>query len=146
MDDCSGGPDPAGVDNAIVGAVQRILKSPGSGLDVSKVQQIRIFKATSSGGETPNEVNVWTYAGEQAGPDVDPGPGAIRIDFVPSGPTQWAACARDNSSSPPDSIGITVRYTYDFVSPLPAMVDAITGGALSLALAETTVMALNPSL
>ncbi|MEA2025780.1 MAG: TadE/TadG family type IV pilus assembly protein, partial [Chloroflexota bacterium] len=46
VSDCSGGEDPAGVDMALVSAVQRILKSPGSGIDVSKVQEIRIFKAT----------------------------------------------------------------------------------------------------
>ena len=37
-------PDPAGVDKTLVAAVQRILKSPGSGIDVSRVKQIRIFR------------------------------------------------------------------------------------------------------
>jgi len=143
--DCSGGEDPAGVDMALVSAVQRILKSPGSGIDVSKVQEIRIFKATASGAETPGAVNVWTYAGEQAGPEVDPGPGTIFIDFQPPASTAWPACVRNNGAATPDSIGVTVKYTYDFITPLPQMVDAIAGGNLSLALTETTVMSLNPS-
>ncbi|MEX1296784.1 MAG: TadE/TadG family type IV pilus assembly protein [Candidatus Limnocylindrales bacterium] len=143
---CSGGADPAGVDAAIVAAVQRILKSPGSGIDVSNVQEIRIFLATASGDETPGVVNVWAYAGEQAGPDVDPGPGATKLDFLPQSALNWPACGRDNASDPPDSVGVTVTYRYDFITPLPDMLEAISGGALSLGLTETTVMALNPSL
>ena len=142
---CDGGLDPVGVDKTLVSAVQRILKSPGSGLDVSRVQEIRIFKATATGAETPGKVNVWTYAGPQAGPEVDPGPGTIFIDFKPPASTSWPACERDNSASNPDSLGVTVTYRYDFVTPLPAMIDAIAGGGLSLTLSETTVMSLNPS-
>jgi TadE-like protein len=144
--DCTGGLDPRDVDLAIVAAVQRIIKSPGSGLQASNVKEIRIFKATSSGAETPGMANVWTYLGEQAGPDVDPGVGAIQLDFAPSGPTNWPACVRDSSSDPPDSVGIHVTYRYDFITPLPSMLEAISGGAVSLDLDETTVMALNPGL
>ena len=50
------------------------------------------------------------------------------------------------AGSTPDSIGVTVRYRYDFVTPLPSVLDAIAGGALSLTLSETTVMSLNPSI
>ncbi len=144
--DCSAGPDPAGVDQTLVAAVQRILKSPGSGLDVSKVQQIRIFQADASGNEVPGRVNVWTYAGEQAGPEVDPGPGALFIDFAPPASAAWPACARINSGATPDSIGVTVTYRYDFLTPMVSMLEAISGGSLSLTLRETTVMSLNPSI
>jgi hypothetical protein len=146
VSDCTAGDDPSGVDPAVIAAVQRILKSPGSGIDVTKVQQIRIFKADSSGAETPGLANLWGYAGEQLGPDVDPGPGATKLDFRLTDPPTWPACARDNSSDPPDSLGVTVTYRYDFVSPLPAMLEAISGGAFMLTLDETTIMALNPSL
>jgi hypothetical protein len=40
---------------------------------------------------------------------------------------------------------VTVKYRYDFVTPLPALLDALSGGALSLTLSQTTVMALNPT-
>jgi hypothetical protein len=144
--DCSGGSDPSQVDATLVAAVQRILKSPGSGVDISKVTEIRIFKATSTGAETPGRVNIWRYTGSQSGPEVDPGPGSEYIDFNLVGGNAWPACSRDNSASTPDSIGVTVRYRYDFVSPMPAVIDAISGGAASLTLSETTVMSLNPSI
>jgi TadE-like protein len=145
VDDCSGGDDPAGVDAAIVAAAQRIMKSPGSGLDISKVQEIRIFKATSSGAETPGTASVWTYTGTGTGPEVDPGPGVAYIDFSPPIFAPWPACARNNGANP-DSIGVSVTYRYDFVTPLPSIINAIAGGALHLTLHETTVMSLNPSI
>ncbi len=140
----SGQPDPIGVDAILVSAVQRILKSPDSGIDPAKVTEIRIFKATSTGAETPGFVNVWHYAGPNAGPEVDPGPGVLRIDFSPVS-VAWPACDRDNGSPNTDSLGVTVRYRYDFMSPLPTVVDNLAGGNLSLTLSETTVMALNPT-
>jgi hypothetical protein len=142
---CSGADqDPSDVDAVLVSAVQRILQSPDSGIDLDKVQEIRIFKATSSGSQTGGLVNVWTYAGPGAGPEVDPGPGRANIDFLPAS-IAWPACSRVNTGASPDSIGVTVRYTYDFVTPFPVVLDAISGGALSLTLSETTVMALNPT-
>jgi hypothetical protein len=145
-DDCLSGPDPSLVDATLVSAVQRILKSPGSGLDISNVQEIRIFKATSAGGETGGLVNIWQYTGERSGPEVDPGPGVENIDFSLIGGNAWPACVRDNNGAAPDSIGVTVVYRYDFVTPLPSVVNSIAGGALSLDLTETTVMSLNPSI
>lgn len=143
--DCLSDPNNNNVDAVLVAAVQRILKSPDAGIDPAKVQEIRIFKSTSTGAETPGLVNIWTYAGPGAGPEVDPGPGQAYIDFAPSS-VAWPACSRINSGANPDSIGVTVKYTYDFVTPLPSAIDAIAGGNLSLTLTETTVMALNPSM
>jgi hypothetical protein len=138
--------DPSLVDATLVGAVQRILTSPDSGISLAKIQQIRIFKANSTGGETGNLVNTWRYRGTDSGTDIDPGPGEELIDFRPQS-TAWAACDRFNGGPNGfDSIGVTVRYTYDFTTPLPALLNAISGGAVSLTLSETTVMALNPTL
>ncbi len=144
--DCLGGLDPALVDATLVSAVQRILKSPGSGIDIGNVEEIRIFKADSNGDETAGLVNVWEYTGPGSGPDVDPAEGYGTIDFNLIGSNAWPACARDNTTATPDSIGVTVVYTYDFVTPLPSVVNSIAGGALSLELTETTVMSLNPSI
>jgi Flp pilus assembly protein TadG len=133
------------IDALLVAAVQRILKSPDSGIKLPKVQQIRIFQATSTGAETANRVNVWTYAGPGAGPEVDPGPGTEFIDFVESS-VQWPACSRVNGGANPDSVGVTVRYTYDFVMPLGTIINSVAGGRAQVTLNETTVMALNPTI
>jgi hypothetical protein len=144
--DCSGGPDPAGVDGNIVAAVQRILKSPGSGVDIDRVAEIRIFKATATGGETAGAVNVWRYTGEGTGPEVDPGPGVLNLDFSPI-TEPWPACGRVNNGPLTESIGVKVIYSYQMVTPIASVV-ALLGGsqAASVTLTETTVMALNPSI
>ena len=147
IDDCIADPGNNKVDAVLVAAVQRILKSPDAGIDLRKVQEIRIFKASSpSGAETPGRVNIWTYAGPGMGPEVDPGPGAAYLDFVP-GMVGWPACDRLDGTpvGPIDSIGVTIKYTYDFVTPFPSVVNAIFGGNLSPTLTETTVMAVNPT-
>jgi hypothetical protein len=137
--------DPSGVDVALIAAVQRILKSPGSDIDISQVQQIRIFKATASGSETPGTTSVWTYLGEGLGPGVDAGPPASYLDFGPPASVAWPACDRVNSGATPDSIGVTVVYRYEFVTPMPSVLNAIAGGDLGLTLSQTTIMSLNPT-
>lgn len=142
--DCDGGFDPAEVDAAVVSAVQRILKSPDSGIDLSRIEEIRVFKASPEGAEISSAyVNTWTYA-PGAGPMVDEVDDMeVRLDFRPL-TTNWPACLRENGASP-DSIGVTVKYRYDYVTPLPVLVNALTNGSLQMTLSETTVMALNPT-
>jgi hypothetical protein len=145
---CGSPPNPAipDVDAVAVGAVQRILKSPDSGVRLPNVEQIRIFRADSAGREIPGDVNTWTYLGPGLGPDVDPAAGTERIDFTQA-TLEWPACTRVNGGpSGPDFIGVTVRYRYDFVTPMGAVLDALAGGGLSVGLGETTVMALNPTI
>ena len=50
-----------------------------------------------------------------------------------------------NTGIPPESIGVSVVYNYDFVMPIATVVNGITGGRASIKLNEKTVMALNPS-
>jgi hypothetical protein len=134
------------VDAVAVGAVQRILKSPDSGVRLPNVEQIRIFKVDAiSGQETAGKVNTWTYAGTSLGPDVDPAAGTERIDFTQQ-TQEWPACTRVNGGpSGPDYVGVSVRYRYDFITPMGVVLDALAGGNLSVTLNETTVMALNPT-
>lgn len=135
--------DPAGVDATVVAAVQRILKSPGSDVELSDIQQIRIFKATSTGAQSGASVNVWTYT-PGAGPDVDPGPGAAKLDFTE---TQhgWNACSRVNSGTP-DLLGVQLVYRYRLTTPLAGVLKLVGGSqAATITFREQTVMALNPT-
>ncbi len=128
------GVSPEPVDWQIMAAVQRVLTSPGSQVPPANIAHIRIYKSTSTGAETPGMVNVWVPG---AGPTVD----GERLQFTPSGPTGWSACIR-NSGSNPDSIGVSLVYRYDYVTPLGALM-GITGPA-SLTIGDRTIMALNP--
>lgn len=142
--------DPSKVDATLIGAVQRILTSPDSGIRLADVPEIRIFKASSTGGETSGTLSRWTPLAEgELGAEIDPGPGTVRISFERR-EWNWPACTRRNTGGMAnlnnvESIGVTVLYRYDFVTPLPALLDALSGGALSLTLSQTTVMALNPT-
>ena len=62
-------PDTDQVDQQIIAAAQRILKSPGSNVVMSDVQSIRIYKATATGAQNGSLVNVWTlHARRRSGP------------------------------------------------------------------------------
>lgn len=141
---CSPSTDPAGVDAIVVAAVQRILKSPGSDVVLSDIQEIRIFKATSTGAQSGSAVNVWVHA-PGAGPDVDPGPSSIKLDFREAS-HGWNVCSRINTGSNPDSMGVQIVYGYRLTTPLAAVVGLLGGSqANTITLRETTVMALNPT-
>lgn len=144
---CGSPPNPAipEVDAIAVGAAQRILKSPDSGVKMNQIDQVRIFKADAAGREISGKINTWGWVGPGLGPDVDPAAGTERIDFQKL-TEQWPPCTRVNGGpSGPDFIGVNVRYRYDFVTPMGAVLNALAGGNLSVTLSETTVMALNPT-
>ena len=117
------------VDAVVVAAVQRVLESPDLGIDMSKIQEIRIFQANDAGARGWSR-ECLDMGGTSAGPAIDPDFGAAFIDFTRV-PSRWPVCRRVNETIGPDSIGVTVIYKYDFVTPLPALVDAIAGGALA---------------
>ncbi len=144
--DCAGTgvADSLFVDDAVVSAVQRILKSPDSGIDLARVEEIKIFRATDTGAVLVPYFNIWNHAAG-GGPLVDEVDGLeVRLDFRPTH-VAWNACDRSNGANP-DSIGVTVKYKYEYVTPFPVVVNAISGGALEITLSETTVMALNPTI
>src|SRR3989475_3967232 len=110
---CSSGqsPNAATVDPNIVAAVERVLTGTGTRIALSDVNEIRIWKSTSSGSEISGLVNVWTYQ-LNGGPVVD----GDNLDFVQQS-QPWLPCTRNNVI-PADSVGVTVSYTYRARTPL----------------------------
>jgi len=134
---CSGtSPEP--VDWQIVAAVQRVLTSPGSQVPPTRVQEIRIYRAKNNGDQQGNQANVWVPG---TGPMVD----GTRLVFRESGAAGWDACGRRRAttrSAEADSIGVSIVYDYQFVSPLGTMLGVV--GPASMTISDRTVMALNP--
>jgi Flp pilus assembly protein TadG len=122
----------ADVDTAIVAAVDRVLTSSGSPVEVDEVSEIRIYRADAAGNPIGLLSNAWTYT-PGAGPPVD----GVPIDFSP-GPVGWPACSRSNLQ-PVDSLGVSLTYTYRLRTPFANLL-----GLGTLPMSDRTVMALNP--
>ncbi len=125
------------VDDLIIAAVQRVITSPGSQVPRDQVVEIRIYKANATGGEA-GPVNVWV-----------PGSDGRRVDNTPlvwrpiSQP--WSACSREKFLTPtaePDSIGVSLKYDYNAITPLGTFLRI--GGAGNLRITDRTIMALEP--
>ncbi len=131
---CGAGQSPSWttVDQQIVAAVERVLTAKDDLITLADVTEIRIWKSTATGAETAGTVNVWTYS-LNGGPTVDGQP----LDFVP-GTVNWQACSRVNTL-PPDSLGVTVQYTYRARTPLRYLAP----GLATILMADRTVMTLN---
>jgi Flp pilus assembly protein TadG len=125
------------IDEQVIASVQRVLTSPGSQVDRTRVAQIRIYKADASGAEA-GYVNVWVRG---AWTSAD---GTLSLEWQPlSG--NWSACGRDNGVNA-DSLGVSITYTYNFVTPLSSVLRFFGGpSASSLAMSDKTVMQLNPT-
>lgn len=121
------------VDREVVAAVQRVLESGGSAVAPAKITRIRIFRADSQGRPISGDINVW-------GPGSSTGDG-ISLKFKETGNT-WGACGRDNGASP-DSIGVSLDYTYDLATPLGVLMRM--GPGATFPMYDQTVMALNPT-
>ena len=125
------------VDNNIIAALQRVVTSPGSQINVGNISQIQIYRANASGDPIGSFINTWAPG---TGPTVDGV--ALRFHNTSVG---WSACptGNRNNGANPDSIGVSLTYTYDFVTPLGNFVAAFATGHLIMT--DKTVMALNPS-
>jgi Flp pilus assembly protein TadG len=133
----------ANVDPLVIAAVQRVLESPGSMVDISQVQNITIYEVTSTGTVTGLS-NVWTRT-IGAGPAIPCVSPTQKLDFSPP-PTQgWPVSSRTLGAAP-DSIGVSITYTYQFRSALGSILRFFGGsGAASLQMTDKTVMALQPT-
>lgn len=122
------------VDPRIIAAVQRVLTSPGSPIDIDQVTEIRIYNAGADGQELIS--NVWRYDAA-AGPIVD----GLALDFYQfSSPTPWPACNRNNTAVGTQSLGVALDYTYDYRTPFKFLF-----GDAGLSMTDRTVMQLNPT-
>ncbi len=138
---CNAGqsPNAATVDPLIIAAVTRVLKSPGSRVDISHVPRIEIYKADGNGDQIGSNVNTWSYT-PGAGPSVD----GQQLDYSP-GTTGWGACYRQNGVNP-DSIGVRLVYTYRMQSGLGSILRFFGGtGWSTITVSDRTVMSLNPT-
>jgi hypothetical protein len=127
-----GSPNADNVDPQIIAAVERSLTANGALINLANVTEIRIFKATLSGGETAGKVNVWTYK-LNGGPVID----GQALDFKESSNT-WNACSRLNTL-PADSVGVMVKYSYRARTPLRYFFP----GLATIEISDRTVMTLN---
>ncbi len=127
-------PNAALVDPVIIEAVDRVLTSAGSPIDISRVAQIRIFKADVNGNDTIGGNN-WVYtSAPQTLPD------GTQVNFKLSGSNGFAACDRSNVvgntyANRVDSIGVSIIYNYQMV----------TGLGSGLTMTDKTVMQFNPT-
>ena len=127
-------PNASTVDPLVVAAIERVLMASGAQITLADVGAIRIYKAATSGAETPDFVNQWAYQAD-GGPLI----AGERLDFVQQ-TNPWPACVRNNVS-PADSAGITVRYLYRGRTPLRYLIP----GLASFNMTDSTVMPLNAS-
>lgn len=123
----------ATIDPQIIAAVQRVLTSPGSDVAMNEVSQIRIYRAGVNGQEL-GPVNRWTYS-PNGGPVVD----GENLDFVQAS-ASWPACSRIANAATPDSVGVSLTYTYRYRTPLTQLFNVF-----SLTMTDRTVMPLAPS-
>ena len=125
------------VDNNVIAALQRVVTSPGSQIKVSNISQVQIYRSDSSGNPIGTQINTWVPG---TGPTVD----GVPLQFTNTA-VGWSACpvGNRNNGANPDSIGVRLTYTYDFVTPLGNFVAAFGSGHLTMT--DKTVMALNPS-
>ena len=132
---CGGGqsPNAATVDAQIIASVERSLTGAGSEINLATITEIHIFQASATGAEIVTKVNKWIYT-PNTGPVIDGNP----LEFSLQGPTLWTACSRSNVA-PADSLGVTIKYTYQAKSPLRYFLP----GFATLLVSDATVMVLN---
>jgi hypothetical protein len=136
----------ATIDQAIINSVTKVLKSPGSPIlgYPNAVAWIKIWDADTSGNPIAGKINTWNNKSDGTG------------TFQLSGTAAWDPCSRHSATwvsgtcgsttCPPDSIGVSLSYTYTMVTPLGA-IEKFFGpaGPATLTMTDKTVMSLNPT-
>ena len=128
----NGGAHPETVDPQIIASVERALRSPGAGVDITKIEYIHIYLANSSGGET--SYNEWLPG---TGPTVD----GVTLHFYQAS-VGWAAASR-SSQLPAQSLGVSIKYHYRLITPLAVLTGLF--GLNEIPMTDATVMAVEPT-
>jgi hypothetical protein len=134
------------VDKNIIASLQRVVTSPGSLVAAARVNTVKIYRADASGLPIGGQINTWIPGSD--GTIVDGTTLLWKVSTV-----GWDACTvgnRKNGSGyvggatpNTDSIGVSVNYTYNFVTPLGNFLSVFGSGQLTIS--DRTTMALNPS-
>lgn len=133
------------VDPLVIAAVQRVLRSPGSMIDMAQVASVTIYQAQPNGSPVTGKVNTWPLA-IGAGAVVPCAYPAQVMDFAAPSTVGWSASGRRNGGATIDSIGVSITYTYQFRSALGSILRFFGGnGAASLQMTDRAVMALQPT-
>jgi hypothetical protein len=133
----------ANVDPLIIAAVQRVLESPGSMIDRAQVTSITIYKVSYTG-TVMGLSNTWTRT-IGAGPAIPCVSPTQNLDFSPPASPGWPAASRTLGATP-DSIGVSITYTYQFRSALGGILRFFGGSSWSqITMTDSTVMALEPT-
>ncbi len=131
------------IDQNIVNAVTKVLQSKGSPIAgyPDAVASVEIWQSDVDGKPIPGTVNTWDNRNDGT------------LTFKPPAIPVWTPCTRHSipwlcgsSVCPPDSIGVSLSYTYTMITPLGA-VEQFFGppGPATLPMTDKSVMALNPT-
>jgi len=123
------------IDQAVINAVTKVLKSPGSPIlgYPNAVAWIKIWRSDASGNPVAGTINTWNNKMDGS------------LTFTPPAVPVWTCLSR-SSVLPSDSIGVSLTYTYTMVTPLGA-IEKFFGpaGPATLQMTDKTVMSLNPT-
>ncbi len=123
------------IDQAVINAVTKVLKSPGSPIlgYPNAVASIKIWEADASGNPVAGTTDTWNNKNDGS------------LTFVQPVSQNWP-CTSRSSTLPSDSIGVSLTYTYTMITPLGS-IEKFFGGAgpASLQMSDKTVMSLNPT-
>jgi len=142
-------PNASTVDPLVVAAVERVLTASGSPINIAETPAItiRIYHVDSAGNAVAGHSATWTY-GLGTKPTVDGQLLAFGVTSPP--PASWNPCNRTYRSTlpaAPDSIGVSISYTYYLTTPLGDLLRLIGGGAGlgQLQMSDSTVMQFEPT-
>jgi hypothetical protein len=145
---CGAGPlTGAKVDPLIIAAVQRVLESPGSLVNLANVQQVTIYEMPNVGTTPTGAKNVWKYRpGNAANPDVPCQTPTEDLDFYELSHGWDASTAARSTGATPDSIGVSISYNYTFQTPLAGIMRFMFGTTWgTVSMTDSTVMSLEPT-